>query len=110
MRSWWARMLLVLVGLVVMFAGLVAWGVEDEYGSDTNFKIEIRPEGRAFVYDVDEQAQSGSPVFEGTAQEAAAYVDRRRAEGESFVVPALIVGAGATLVVVSVTMRRPVHP
>jgi hypothetical protein len=88
----------VLVGLAVGLVGLFAWSFEQEYGSGTNFAIENR-DGTLVVYDVDEQAGTESPVFEGPAQEAHAYIERRRAEGESFVIPGLIVALGAVLVV-----------
>jgi hypothetical protein len=44
--------LLVFIGLVVTFAGLIAWGWEDEYGSGTNFFVKTEQDGSVVVYDV----------------------------------------------------------
>jgi hypothetical protein len=96
-RSWKIRILLLLVGLAVGLVGLFAWSFEQEYGSGANFGLESR-DGTVVVYDVDEQAGTESPVFQGSAQQAQAYMERRRAEGESFVIPGLIVALGAVLV------------
>ncbi len=89
-----------LVGLVVALVGWFAWSIEQEYGSGTNFYLEMKPGHMVVVYDVDEQAGTRSPVFEGSSQDAEAYMERRRAEGESFVIPGLIIAFGVVLVVV----------
>ncbi len=99
-RSRKARILLVLVGLAVVMVGWFSWSLEQEYGSGTNFGLEIKPDDTVVVYDVDEQAGTRSPVFEGSSQDAEAYMERRRAEGESFVIPGLVVALGVVLVVV----------
>jgi hypothetical protein len=94
------RILLVTVGLVIAFVGYVAWAIEAEYGSGTNFRVESQPDGTQIVYDVDEQAQTSTPVLEGSKQEASAYMERRRAEGESFIVPGLVIALGGVLALV----------
>jgi hypothetical protein len=106
MRSWKARVVLVLLSLVVAFVGYVAWSIEDEYGSGTNFAVEHPQDGTTvIVYDVDEQ-NGQTKVFEGSMQEAEAYMEQRRAEGESFVVPGLILALGAVLLIVALLPSR----
>jgi hypothetical protein len=89
------------IGLVTAFAGFVAWGIEDEYGSGTNFLVEVEGEGpqaHTIVYDLVEQPPGRTiKVFEGTQEDAFTSMERRRSAGESFVVPALIIGFGAAL-------------
>lgn len=95
------RVLIAVLGLLVAFVGLVAWSIEGEYGSDTNFVVETHHNRPAIVYDVDEQQGTRTPVFEGSKQEALAYIERRRSEGENFLLPGLIIAAGAMLVVLA---------
>lgn len=106
MRSWKARILLVLVGLAVVIAGWLSWSFEQEYGSGTNFGLKIKPDKTVVVYDVDEQPGTKSPVFEGSSQDAEAYMEQRRAEGESFVIPGLVVALGVVLFVVGLLPFR----
>ena len=102
-----SRVLIAVVGLLVAFVGWVAWSIEGEYGSGTPFVVETHQDGSAIVYDVDEQEGTRTPVFEGSQQEAVAFMERRRSEGENFLLPALIIVAGALLVVVAlVPLRR----
>lgn len=92
------RIVLIALGLVIVFGGVFAWTVEDEYGSGLDFSTEPR-DGQTAVH----EAQAGSePVFVGTRDEAFEYMERRRAAGESFVVPGAIIAVGAILVVVGV--------
>jgi hypothetical protein len=106
---WGVRLLLACIGLVTAFVGYVAWGIEDEYGSGTNFSLEVDGEGpdaHTIVYDVIEQPPGGRvKVFEGTQEDAFAYMDRRRSAGESFVVPGLIIGLGAVLLLAALLPR-----
>jgi hypothetical protein len=90
------RIVLIALGLVIVFGGVFAWTVEDEYGSGLDFSTEPR-DGQTAVY----EAQAGSePVFVGTRGGAFEYMERRRAAGESFVGPGAIIAVGAVLVVV----------
>jgi hypothetical protein len=102
------RVLIAILGFVVAFVGLVAWSIEGEHGSGTNFLVETHQDGSAIVYDVDEQAGTRTPAFEGSQREAQEYMKRRRSEGENFLLPALIIAAGAMLVVFAlVPLGRP---
>lgn len=76
-----SRVLIAVVGLLVAFVGWVAWSIEGEYGSGTLFVVETHQDGSAIVYDVDEQEGTRTPVFEGSQQEAVAFMERRRSEG-----------------------------
>jgi hypothetical protein len=55
--------------------------------------------GTETVYEVADSSRK--KVFVGSHRAAVAYTERRRAEGESFLVPGLIIAAGALLVVVA---------
>lgn len=90
------RIVLIALGLVTVLGGVLAWTVEDESGSGLDFSTKPRDEQTA-VY----EAQAGSePVFVGTRDEAFEYMERRRAAGESFVVPGAVIAVGAILVIV----------
>jgi hypothetical protein len=90
------RIVLIALGVVAVLGGLFAWTVEDESGSGLDFSTEPR-DGQTAVY----EAQAGSePVFVGTRDEAFEYMERRRAAGESFMVPGAVIAVGAILVVV----------
>ena len=99
------RVGLVVVGLIVIFVGMVAWSFEDEYGSDTNFAMQGPPGGNVIVYDVDEQAGTNTPVFEGPEEEAMAYVEQRRSVGRDFLVPGLAIAVGVTMVLAGILTR-----
>ena len=102
------RGLIAVLGLVVAFVGLVAWSIEGEYGSGTNFLIQTHQGGPAIVYDVDEEEGTRTQVFEGSPREALAYMERRRSEGENFLIPTLVIAAGAVLVMLAlVPLGRP---
>jgi hypothetical protein len=96
------RAMLVVFGLILVFAGLVAWGIEDEYGSGLNFFVVEGP-ATTTVY---EESDGRRLLFEGTPQEARAYMERARAARESFLVPSLIIALGAVLVVVGLVPWR----
>ncbi len=97
-----ARIVLIVLGLVVVLGGLFAWTVEDEYGSGLDFSTMPR-DGQTAVF----EAQAGEePVFVGSRDEAFEYMERRRAAGESFVVPGAIIAAGAILVIVGAFVGR----
>lgn len=97
-----ARIVLVVLGLVVAVGGVFAWTVEDEYGSGLDFSTRPR-DGQTAVF----EAESGEePVFVGPREEAFDYMERRRAEGESFVLPGAIIAVGAVLVIVGAFARR----
>ena len=102
------QVLIAVLGLVVAFVGLVAWSIEGEYGSGTDFLVQTHQGGPAIVYEVDEEKGTRTQVFEGPRREAQAYMERRRSEGENFLIPTLIIAAGAVLVVVAlVPLGRP---
>jgi hypothetical protein len=87
----WHRLGLLVLGLIVLFAGLAAWSIEDTYGHGLDFTLRGRNVYEAGVDD---------PVFEGSPQEARDYMERRRAAVErNFVVPGLIVALGVVLVI-----------
>lgn len=108
MRSKSARIALMSVGALVLLFAYVAWAVEREYGSDTNFELETDETGTTIVYDVDEQAGTRTVVFEGSIEEAQAYVDDRREQGKSFVVPGSLLALGAALLLLG--LRPPGQP
>ena len=83
---------------------MVAWSWEDEYGSGLNFVVERAQDGTETVYEVADSSQT--KVFVGSHRAAVAYTEGRRAEGESFVVPGLIIAAGALLVVFALIPKR----
>lgn len=101
-----ARIVLVVLGLVVAVGGVFAWTIEGEYGSGLDFSTKQR-DGQTAVF----EAEGGEePVFVGTREEAADYMERRRAEGESFVLPGAIIAVGAILVFTGAFARRRTHP
>src|SRR5262245_21317150 len=98
------RIGIAVLGIVVVLIGLFAWSIENEYGSGLNFTLEGEPGGTTVVY---EDQTGRTPVFEGTQEEAFAYMDRRRSAGESFVIPAVIITVGAAIVLLAfVPWRR----
>jgi hypothetical protein len=105
------RIALAALGVVVVFIGLFAWSVEDSSGSGLNFATEPgAAEGVVTVYEVDEGVGGGdTPVFEGTRAAASEYMERRTSAGESFVIPGVIIGVGAALVLLAIAPWRG-HP
>ncbi|MCD6022862.1 MAG: hypothetical protein K0R20_2572 [Actinomycetia bacterium] len=96
------RVALVVFGVVLVFVGLSAWGVEDMYGHGLNFTI-AEEGGVATVY---EEQTGQTPLFSGTSEEALDYVERRQATGKNFVVPGAIIAVGVVLVLVGLFVRR----
>jgi len=66
--------------------------------------VERAQDGTETVYEVADASQT--KVFVGSHRAAVAYTEGRRAEGESFVVPGLIIAAGALLVVFALIPKR----
>ncbi len=99
----------VLGGLVVL-VGLGVWSLESEYGSGLNFSVES--DGTVHrVFEIDEQAPDPEDrltvVFEGTEEEASAYIAQRRAETTNLVIPGLVVGVGVlTVIAALIPIRR----
>ena len=109
-RPWPIRIALVLLGLVLTFAGLVGWSLEDVYGGDSNrqeYVIGHDAEiGRAFVY-----GDGGAVVYESTdIADAEAYVESQRG-GRNHTVPILLLTGGALSVIFGISpsprMREP---
>jgi hypothetical protein len=101
MSSTFVRVALVLVGIVLLGAGWLAWIQEEKIGSGTNFLVAVtqgnRMDGSAIVYDVDEEAGTRTKVFEGSPEEAQEYTAARGAEGKSFVTPGRLFALGGVL-------------
>lgn len=98
----------VLGGLVVL-VGVGVWSLGSEYGSGLNFSSQT--DGTVHrVLEVDEQAPDTegrfTVVFEGTEEEAAAYIEQRRAEGTNLVIPGLIIGVGGLIVLAALVPTR----
>jgi hypothetical protein len=98
------RVLVGVIGVVVALAGLLWWALESEYGSGLNFEV-VGAGDAATVYEVDESAARTS-VFEGTEEEALAYIERRQGEGENLLFPGLVIGAGALLILIPLIAAR----
>jgi hypothetical protein len=97
------------LGLLVVMAGGIWWSFESTYGSGLNFVVEATGED-ATVYEVDETGNRTS-IFEGTAEEAAAYIERRQSEGTNVLLPGLVIGVGALLMLAAlIPSRRPLAP
>ena len=100
------------MGLVIGLVGLAAWGLEQDAGGGWNAgSIEGEPGGVYTVHEVDENDQGGPEelatiiVFSGTEEEARAYFDSR-AQDKNFLVPGLMIAAGAALVIVALILPR----
>jgi len=108
-----ARVAVGVLGGLVVLVGLGVWSLESEYGSGLNFSTES--DGTVHrVFEVDEQAPEPEDrftvVFEGTEEEALAYIEQRRADGTNLVFPGLIVGAGALMVIAALIPTRKTRP
>lgn len=86
--------------MVLALAGSVWWSLESVYGSGLDFEVEIA-DGAATVYELDETAGAPTSVFEGTEEEAIAYIERRQGEGENLLFPGVVIGAGALLILMA---------
>ncbi len=99
------RIILAILGLIALFAGVAAWSLETEYGGDSTVgSMEFLSDGTVRVYDVDEQVTDaeGHPektlVFEGTQEEADAWVAQHQDQGRNYLIPAVIILLGVVLV------------
>jgi hypothetical protein len=106
------RVGIIVFGVVIGLAGITAWGLEQDAGGGWNAgSIEGEPGGAYTVYEVDENDQGGTEepvrivVFSGTEEDARAYFDSR-SQKKSFVVPGLMIAAGAALIIVAVVPSR----
>lgn len=97
------RITLAALGLLVVFAGWVAWDVETEYGGNPVGGAEIS-NGVTRVFDVDEQSVDAEGhavttiVFEGTEAEAREFMEERWNEGRNYTIPVVIIALGGMLV------------
>jgi hypothetical protein len=106
------RIAITALGLVIGLAGLAAWGLEQDAGGGWNAgSIEGEPGGVYTVYELDENDQGGTEepaktvVFSGTEEEARAYFDSRT-QDKNFIVPGLMIAAGAVLIILAVIPSR----
>ncbi len=99
------RITMAILGVLTILAGSAAWSFETEYGGDGPGEIEHLADGTERVYDINDQQvddeghQLRTLVFEGTPQEVEAYVEERRSEGRSYLIPGLMIAVGAVLLV-----------
>jgi hypothetical protein len=100
--SIFGRVALAVVGVIVVFVGFVAWSLEDEYGSGLNFSLSSRAGGPWIVSEVDGQNGTSVVRFEGSQEDATAYMEERRSAGENFLIPGLVIVGGAILIVVAI--------
>jgi hypothetical protein len=91
------RKALGVIGLVVIVIGLAAWSWQSTYGGTEFGGVEIGPDGAAQVYNPD-----GEVVFEGTEEEAEAFIEDAQGGFGVFLVPGLIIGLGAALIILAV--------
>ena len=91
------RKALGVIGLVVIVIGLAAWSWQSTYGGTEFGGVEVSSDGAAQVYDPD-----GQVVFEGTEEEAAAFIEEGQGGFGVFLVPGLIIGLGAALIILAV--------
>ena len=93
-RSNAKRKALTVIGLVVIIAGLAAWSWQDTYGGTEFGGVEIDADGNAQVFNPD-----GQVVFEGTEGESEAFIEEAQSGLGVFLVPGLIIGLGAALII-----------
>jgi hypothetical protein len=91
------RKVLGVIGLVVVVIGLAAWSWQSTYGGTEFGGVEIGPDGAAQVYN-----PHGQVVFEGTEEEAEVFIQEAQGGFGVFLVPGLIIGLGAALIVLAV--------
>lgn len=101
-RPWLVRIALVIVGLVLVLAGSVAWSIEDVYGGDPDRQEYVvghdAETGRATVY-----GEDGAVVHEATdIAGAEAYVSSRRGR-RNYTTPILLHAAGALSIIAGIS-------
>ena len=106
------RIGIIVLGLVIGLAGIAAWGLEQDAGGGWNAGyIEGEPGGVYTVYEYDANYQGGTEepvdavVFSGTEEEARAYFDSK-AQNKNFAVPAVLIAAGASPMILAVVPSR----
>jgi hypothetical protein len=87
--------------LALILVGLAAWSWQSTYGGTEFGGVEINSDGAAQVYDPD-----GQVVFEGTEEEAEAFIEDAQGGFGVFLVPGLIIGLGTALVIWAVAAPR----
>jgi hypothetical protein len=88
--------------VLVLLLGLALWSTEAEYGSGLNYTIVVEGE-TATVY----EETAGEVAQFDSNEEAVAYTEEKRAEGANYLIPGLVIAAGAALIVVGlVSVRR----
>ena len=96
------RIALAVSGVLVLLLGLALWSTEAEYGSGLNYTIVVEGE-TATVF----EETAGEVAQFDSNEEAVAYTEEKRAEGANYLIPGLVIAAGAALIVVSlVSVRR----
>ncbi|MEN8240088.1 MAG: hypothetical protein ABFR53_12915 [Actinomycetota bacterium] len=111
-RPWPVRILLVILGPVMILAGLVGWSLEETYGGDTNVQEYViehdAAAGLARVY-----GENGEMEFEATSiEDAEAYVDGQRGQ-HNYAVPILLIVLGALSIIAGIApspRRRSPNP
>ena len=93
------RKALAAIGVAVVVLGLAAWSWQGTYGGTEFGGVVVGPDGAAQVYDPD-----GLVVFEGTEHEAEAFIEEAQGGIGVFLVPGLIIGLGAALVVLAIAI------
>lgn len=86
-------------GLLVALVGVVIVGWEhSEYGPGLDFSLTYdTAAGHAVVYEVDETESGGEVKFEGTMEEAQAYMDNRRRDARDYKPGIVTIAAGVVL-------------
>ncbi|REK25258.1 MAG: hypothetical protein DWQ40_00885 [Actinobacteria bacterium] len=106
------RLGLAAFGLFLLLVGMVTWSWVTEYGAGINWMVESADEGIERLYIVEERAADPNEppatrlIFEGTPQEVFEFAEAYEAERRSYVVPAVILVAGALIVIVAIVYPR----
>ena len=98
---------LLAVGFAITLAGLVFYAVESEYGWGLNLAMEVQsngptrdinPEAATRVWDAD----TGQVLFEGTHEDADAFVRSERARRTNVLLPAIVIVVGGATVMAGI--------
>ena len=97
-RPWPVRIVFVVMGVVLVLAGLVAWSLEDVYGGDPNRQEYVIGHevatGQASVF-----GENGELVYETVSiADAEAWVEGQRGS-RSYTVPVLLIAGGAFAII-----------